>query len=182
MLKTQLSVDYSTSLNLKVLRLYDTSHYCLQDTIENYLLEVLPANSKKWVTFHVEKGFSMALNSSNLRYHVISEEAQLLELPDGIYEFKLSYKPNILNVCQFYHMRITDLVGKIKTERKKLLEDQCSLSREEFWKSLHILRDIEDFATSAQYMVEECLDKQKGLEAYKWAVKRLEDYTNECKC
>jgi hypothetical protein len=177
-----LSIEVSTGLNPKVMRVFDTSFYYADESIENYLVEVLPVNKEKWVTFYVKKGFSLVLNSSNLRYKVVSDHDQLVPLPDGIYELKLSYKPNAFTVCGFIHFRITTLLSSIQKERTKLLADKCSLERREYLLNRDRLRDIEEYVQSAQWIVEEDGDKEKGKELYEYAKKLLEQYSNECQC
>lgn len=182
MVKTELSLEVSNSPNLKVMRLFDTSHYCPDEIIENYLVEVLPVNKTVWVTFNVAKRFSLALNSSNLRYKKASDEEHLIELQDGIYEIKQSFKPNLFTFSHYYHMRTTELSNKLQIQRTKLLSTQCSISRDEYFKERDKLRDIEEFITAAKWMVEECNDKEKGKELYEFSRKLLEKYTNDCKC
>lgn len=164
------------------MRLFDTSYYCPDETIENYLIEVLPVGKNTWVSFHVAKRFSLALNSANLRYKKASDEEHLIELPDGIYEIKQSIKPNLFTFSHFYHMRTTDLSNKLQIQRTKLLSNQCSISREEYFVERDKLRDIEEFITASKWMVEECNDKEKGKEIYEFSKKLLEQYASKCKC
>lgn len=182
MLKTHLSLDVSCSGNPNVLRLFDTSHYCQDEDIDNLLLEVLPVNGTRWITFPVAKRFSLALNSSNLRYSVVSDTDDLAGLLDGVYEFKLSYTPNSLTVKQFYHFRVVALQTRLREQRAKLFQKECKLSREEFYQNVHRLRDIEDYLDAARYTVEEESDKAKGIELYQWADTLLKDYSHECQC
>lgn len=182
MLKSELSLEVSQALNPKVMRLFDTSHYCNNEVVENYLIEVLPVNKTTWITFHVQKGFSLVLNSSNLRYRKTDDYAGLVELPDGIYEFKQSFKPNIFTVQQYYHFRTTSLENVVKSERAKLIAEECKISKEDYVKNRESLNEIEEYAHAAKWLVEECLDKKKGIEMYKWAEKLLEYYKNACKC
>lgn len=178
----ELYIEVSNYLNPKVMRVFDTSHYCGDDLIENYLIEVLPVNKTTWVTFHVLKNFSLVLNASNLLYKKVSDVTDLQDLPDGIYEFKQSYKPNIYTVQLYYHLRTVDIKTNLRKEWDKLLDDECKLSREEFYTNRDKLRDIEEYLDAAKYKVEECLEKVEGKELYDWAVKLLEQYTNECQC
>jgi len=164
------------------MRVYDTSHYCDEESIENYLIEVLPVNKSNWITFHVQRNFSLALNSSNLGYKKVTDFAYLQDLPDGIYEIKQSYKPNIHTVQHYYHLRITELKNKLRSEWDTLLKDECKLSREEFYTNRDKLREIDEYLMAAKYEVEDCHDKVKGKELYSWASKLLEQYTNECQC
>lgn len=181
-MNTELSIDVSNCLNPKVIRLFDTSHYHPDLIVDNYLVEVLPVNKSSWVTFNVAKYFSLVLNSSNLRYKKANDESCLIDLVDGIYEIKQSYKPNLFTVNHFYHLRITMLVRRINSEKEKLFGEKCQLTNEEFITQRDKLRDIEEYAWAAKWQVEECHDKKKGKEMYEFASKQLENYSNECKC
>lgn len=181
MAKHDLSLEVSDSCNPKVLRIYDTSRYT-EETVENYLVEVLPPQKSAFVPFYVQKGFSIATNSSSLKYRIVNDVDELRNLPDGIYEIKQSYKPNLQTIVIFYHLRTVELRLKIKAEWNKLLKDECKLSREEFFKNRDKLREIDEYAAAAKYSVEECHDKKNGKEMYEWALKLLEQYSNECKC
>jgi len=181
-IKSELSLEVSNSAAPKVMRLVDTSHYCDDETIENYLIEVLPVNKSTWVSFNVTKNFSLALNSSNLRYKKASEASKLIALPDGIYEIKQSIKPNIHTLVHFYHFRTVELLNKIKSERDDLLSNKCNISRTEYLQNRDKLRDIMEYADAAKWMVEECGKKVEGKELYEFATTLLEQYTNECQC
>lgn len=181
MAKTELSIDVSEFCNPKVLRIFDTSNYC-EDIIENYLIEILAPQKTSWVTFFVQKNFSLATNSSSLNYKKVSDIADLSDLPDGIYEIKQSYKPNIRTVNHFYHLRTVELRLKVKAEWDKLIDDKCDISREEFFENRDRLREIDEYLLAAKYKVEECHDKKEGKEIYEFASKLLETYTNECQC
>lgn len=177
----ELYLEVSDTPNIKVLRVFDTSQFC-DDPIDNYLIEVLPVNKSKWLTFHVQKGFTLALNSSSLGYRKVSTESELRDLPDGIYEFKQSYNPNIHTVEHFHHLRVVELRKKIRAEWDKLVDNTCKISQEEFEKNRDKLRDIEEYILAAKYKVEECSQKKEGKELYEWATKLLEIYSNECQC
>lgn len=182
MINTELSVEVSNGTNPKVMRLYDTSHYYVDQITENYIIEVLPVNKEKWVHFYVRPKFSLVLNSSNLLYNVVCNHEELIPLPDGIYEIKQSHKPNILTVNHFYHFRVTELMNNIGSERSKLYSDKCSLSKFEYIRHRDTLRDIQEYVNGAKWAVEECHDRQQGKEMYEFAKKQLEHYTNECQC
>jgi len=181
-LKSELSIEASSTFNRKVLRIFDTSHYCKNEDIENYLIEVLPVNKTVWLTFHVQKGFSLVLNSSNLGYNRASSIGELLFLPDGIYEIKQSFNPNTHTANFYYHLRTTEINLKISNERDKLYSNKCNLSNEDFNKNMSELDNIEGYVKAAKFKVEEKLEKNEGIELYKWAEKLLEKYTNECQC
>ncbi len=164
------------------MRLFDTSHYCDDDALMNYLIEVLPVNKDKWVTFHVQKNFSLALNSSNLGYRKVADVSELRELPDGIYEFMQSYKPNQATLQHYFHLRVTNLRHKLSIQWSNLMHDTCKISRQEFHDQREKLREIDEYIMAAKYKVEECNEKKEGKDLYEWGIKLLERYTNECQC
>ena len=178
----KLSLDISNSLNPKVLRIFDTSYSPTGESLENYMIEILPVQKSNWITFLVMRGFSLAVNSSSLQYKSVSHSDDLRDLPDGIYEIKQSYKPNIHTLIHYYHLRIVSLKRKIASEWDKLVGETCKLSREEYNKNRDSLREIDEFLLAAKWKVEECAEKKQGKELYEWAEKLLEQYTNECSC
>lgn len=178
----ELFLEVSDGTNPKVLRIFDTSHYCDDTVLENYIVEILPVNKSTWRPFFVQKGFSLVLNSSNLAYKKVADTDGLISLPDGIYEIKQSYKPNIYTIQHYLHLRTTDLRKKIRSEWNKLVDKTCKLTESEFQTNRDKLREIEEFLLAAKFKVEDCHEKTQGKELYDWAVKLLEQYTNECQC
>lgn len=182
MMKSELSLEVSNVLKPKCMRVYDTSYYCPEEVIENYLIEVLPVNKATWVTYVVKKSFSLVLNSATLRYTKGGSVHQLVDLPDGIYEFKMSIKPNSSTIHHYYHLRTVLLERKLQSEYSKLLEEKCDLSKADYHANKLRLRDIEEYIRAAKWAVEECHDKSRGKELYEFAESLLKRYTNECKC
>lgn len=182
MIKTELSLEVSDNSTLKVVRVFDTSSYCEDEVVDNYLIEVLPPLKSTWVNFHVAKYFSLVLNSSNLQYRKVDNVGALSDLPDGIYELKQSFRPNINTVVHFYHFRTTELKHKLKTAWDKLNCDECKITRAEYILNRDRLREIDEFLLGAKYRTEDCLDKKRGKELYDFAVRLLNQYNNECQC
>lgn len=178
----ELSLEVASTTNCKVMRLYDTSNYCDDAALSNYIVEVLAPTKSKWAQFHVVKEFSLVLNSSSVLFQKVTDKTQLVDMPDGIYEIKQSYKPNIHTLVHFYHMRVCILSNKLQAEFCKLICDECKLSREEFYRERDKLREIEEYISASKYMVEEKLKKAEGKELYQFAEKLLEDYGKQCKC
>lgn len=164
------------------MRIFDTSSYCTGESVENFLVEVLPPSKTKSTPFHVLKGFSLVLNSSNLGYKKAKDTGELLDLHDGIYELTQSHKPNIHTLTKFYHLRVVALVRKVRKQWAKLIDKECKLSRDDFFSSRDKLREIDEYVLAAKYQVEEQGDKKKGKETYDFAQKLLEQYSYECKC
>jgi len=177
----ELSLEVSRSCNCKVIRIFDTSKYCGTD-IENYLIEVQSPTISKWATFHVLKGFSLVLNSSSILFQQVPDSSKLVDLPDGIYDIKQSYKPNIDTLVHYYHLRTCSLRSKIRSEWVKLLSKECRISRNEFYDNRDKLREIDEYIMGAEFLVEEKLKKREGKEMYSFAEKLLEDYGKQCRC
>lgn len=164
------------------MRLFDTSKYCEDDTIENYLIEVLPVNKSTWVTFHVKKDFSLTLNSSNLGYKKVSDVAYLVDLPDGVYEIKQSYKPNIHTLGHYYHLRTTGLTMKYVEMLCRHFDNECKKEERVYnEETLHLVK-IKQYIDAAEYMVSEKHEKDCGIRFYNQAVELIKQFEHECGC
>lgn len=180
--RTELSLEVSKTHNLKTMRLFDTSKYCDEDVIENYLIEVLPVNKSKWVVFYVQKNFSLALNSSNLGYKKVNDLNDLVDLPDGIYEIKQSYKPNIHTLVHYYHLRTTALTLKYVELLCSHFNEECKKDERVYMAEAQHLIKIKQYIEAAEYMVSEKHDKECGIRLYNQAVELIKQFENECGC
>ena len=181
MIKSELSIDISKTHSLKTMRIFDTSSYC-DDVIENYLLEVLPVNKSTWITFHIQKEFSLVLNSSNLGYKKVSDSSQLIDLPDGIYEIKQSYKPNIHTISHYYHLRTTALNFKYVELLCNHFNNECKKEERIYMDEAQHLIKIKQYIEAAEYIVSEKHDKECGIKLYNQAVELIKQFENECGC
>lgn len=164
------------------MRLFDTSHYCDGEEIENYLIEVLPVNKSTWVTFNVSKTFSLALNSSSLQYKKVNNQKDLADLPDGIYEIKQSYKPNIQTVVHYYHLRTVEVTLKYMELLCKHFEEECKKDKRSYSEEADKLNSIRDYITAAEYSANDKHDKKAGIKYYNKAVDLINEFENECAC
>ncbi len=164
------------------MRLFDTSHYCEGEKIENYLIEVLPVNKSTWVTFYVEKNFSLTLNSSNLRYRKVNDTKDLGDLPDGIYEIKQSYKPNALVVGHYYHLRTVELTLKYLELLCRHFEGECKKDTRSYSKDAERLNDIRDYITAAEYSANDKHNKKDAIKYYNKAIDLINEFENDCNC
>lgn len=180
--RTELSLDISKTHNLKTMRLFDTSKYCEEDVIENYLIEVLPVNKSSWVTFHVKKNFSLTLNSSNLLYKKVNDSALLTDIPDGIYEIKQSYKPNIHTLAHYYHLRTTALTLKYVELLCNHFSNECKKDERTYNAEALELMKIKQYIEAAEYAVGENHDKTTGIIYYNEAIELIKRFENECGC
>lgn len=181
-MNTQLFLSTPTKwFNLKTLKLEDTSNYCGEE-IRNYIIEVLPVNRDTWVTFHVQKEFDLILNSSNLGYKKASESADLVDLPDGIYEFKQSYKPNIHTMAKYYHMRTVAIDMKYGELLCAHFQEECKKDERVFNQETIHLAKIRQYIDGAQYAVAIKHDKEDGIKFYNQAVELIQQFENDCGC
>lgn len=181
-MNNKLSLEVSDSNNLKVIRIFDTSNYCTDDVIENYLIEVLPVNKDSWITFHVQKNFSLALNSSSLQYNKVSSESDLIDLADGIYEIKQSYKPNIHTVCHYYHLRTTSLNIKYLELLCTHFNEECSKDKSTYINEIKQLTKIKQYIDAAKYLVDYKHNKECGVRLYNQAVELTKIFEDGCGC
>lgn len=180
--KTDLSMEISKDNNPKVIRLFDTSSYGEGEKINNYLIEVLPVNKTSWVTFVISEGFSLVLNSSNLRYHRVSSSTDLVELPDGIYEFKQSYKPNVHTVVHFYYLRTVKVTSEYLKLLNKHFSAECRRDKRDFVEDTNKLTKIKQYIDAAEFAVSDMHDKEIGLKYYNYALDLIKKFDNECNC
>lgn len=164
------------------MRIFDTSKYCDDVTIENYLIEVLPVNKSKWLTFHVKKDFSLVLNSSSLGYKKVSDVSYLVDMPDGIYEIKQSYKPNIDTLAHYYHLRTTALNLKYVEVLCKHFSRECKKEERVYNEETLLLTRIKQYIDAAEYMVSEQHEKECGIRFYNQATELIKRFENECGC
>ena len=179
----ELSLEVSQEINTKTMRLFDTSNYCEGVDVDNYIVEVLPVGRSVWIPFYVQKNFSITLNSSNLRYRKVTSDADLLDLPDGIYEIKQSYKPNIQTIVKFYHFREISLTLKYIEKLCQHFSKRCDLTAKQFEDITEQLTLVRHYIDAAKYEVEIYHNKEQGIEYYNTAVallKKLDE--NGCGC
>lgn len=182
-MNTELFIDIPHKpFNLKTLLIYDSSNYCDGEDISNYLIEILPVNKTSWITFYVQKDFRLVLNSSNLRYKRVDAKNQLIDLPDGIYEIKQSYKPNIQTLSHYYHLRTTAVDLKYTELLCSHFSDECKKNERTFNEEGRHLIKIRQYIDAAIYVVSEEHDKEKGIRFYNQAVELIKQYENECAC
>ncbi len=180
--RTELSLEVSKTHNLKSMRIFDTSKYCDDDTITNYLIEILPVNKSRWVTFHVQKEFSLAVNSSSLGYKKVSDVNYLVDLPDGIYEIKQSYKPNIDTLAHYYHLRTAAISLKYIELLCKHFGRECRKEERVYNEETLQLTKIRQYIDAAEYMVSEKHEKECGIRFYNQAAELIKQFENECGC
>lgn len=175
-----LTIDISRKTSTKALRIKDTSFYSRD--VENMLLEILAPTASVWRTFKVIPRFDFIANSVSLGLANHHSSGEIPDLPDGVYQIKVSVKPNFATHQEFYHLRINALTLEWEKELCKLYSEQCSLTKKEFEESKRKLLDIHFDLLAAVSKVEICHKRKEGLNLYTKAKDDLKKYRNECGC
>jgi len=178
----ELSLDVAKTYNLKTMRLVDTSKYCEGIDVDNYLIEILPVNKKDWAVFHVHKDFNLTVNSASLGYHKVSKSAQLLDLPDGIYEIKQSHKPNSGTVVHFLHMRLVMINLKYVENIGNHFSNKCTTDPHQYELDSQKLIKVKQYIDGSEYSVEVLHDKVQGINFYNKAIGLLDEFDKQCGC
>lgn len=177
---TELYLEFPDTGNVKTLRVTDGSYYNHKIKVECPILEVTPPGYSSAVSFNVTKGFSTVLNSSNLNISKVNAYSKLQPLPDGVYKFKYSIKPNELLWIEYQHLRINAFMKDYNTELCALKLQACEPDNETSLK-LKKLREIRSYMEAAKIEVDECGNKIRGMELYEYAKKLLNKFqTSDC--
>jgi hypothetical protein len=177
---TELFLTVIPDTNVKTIIVKDTGFYEDKNSVENLLFEILSPSSSKWVNYKVNPEFIFVLNASNLRLCTISELTKLPNLDDGIYEFKISYKPNFGTHKLFYHLNTKNLLKQYWDEVENLYSKQCSITKRDFEFSRDLLIGLKMDLDAAKWIVEEKHKKKEGLELYNRVKEDLKKYKDGC--
>lgn len=167
------------STDCKFLRLFDSSYYNPEITIENGILEITPPGMSCAVFFDVKPCFHITLNSSNLKIVPAKKQTDLVCLPDGVYKFKYSVNPNCLTAVEYDFLRNTKQTSDIHKAICALYEKRCDLTKRCFEQLREEIIWIKDLSEAAKYKVDECGDSYAGIDMYNEANRLLSDF-NSC--
>lgn len=84
--------------NPKTIVFVDASQY--METPERPLLEIIPPGYNKYFLVNVQAGKVNTFNSSTIGFHTVLNQSELIDLPDGIWEYK--YK-----ICPYKYVYVT---------------------------------------------------------------------------
>lgn len=158
----------------KVLKLTDTSTYNPELEVDNAVLEVTPPGFSCSVAFTVDKGFNIVLNSSTLKIAPAVIQADLIDLPDGIYFYKYSIKPNNQLFVEYSALRQCALLQKYYHEVCILFSEREKVTRKVFEDNRRELIWIKELIDASKYKVEECGQEDAGIEMYNEANRLLD--------
>lgn len=158
----------------KVIKLIDTSSYNTDIPVENGVLEVTPPGFSCPVTFTVDQGFSIVINSGTLHIAPAVTQEDLIDLSDGVYHYKYSIKPNDKVFVEYSAMRNCALLQKYYYRICTLFSDRDRITRKEFEETRRHLIWIKELIDASKYKVEECGDEVAGIDMYNEANRLLD--------
>jgi hypothetical protein len=174
---TEFIIKIEKDFNPKILDIRDYSFYEDCDGPDNLLIEILAPNKNKWITYPIVKNKGFVANSVNLKM-----SSFLQVLPDGIYEIKLSHKPNFATQQLFYHFNTKLLKKDYYDKLSELYDDRCEITNRQFEENRYKLLMIEMDFEALEYMTEINHEKEKAKELYEKIKEDLKKYGNECGC
>lgn len=173
-----LSLEVPTVMNTCILSINDASIYASNVPITCPTLNVTVPGYSYSIQLDVVENFSAILTACDLQIQVIGCGEQYGELPDGIYIIKYSVSPNDLVYVEYNHLRITKALNRYNVALCNLDLAACEPPAK-VQERLEKLRMIRMYLDAAKAKVEFCLEPQKGMTLYNYAIKLLNKF--DCK-
>lgn len=146
MSKTNLSLLFFDSPDLKVIYTQDVSWYNPDVIVETPLLEIIPPNYSTVYTVVYPVSKLIVVNSNSFNWSNSSDYNKLTTLPDGLWTFTQSIKPNNLIKKNHYYFRITKLKQEIiKMVSEKLSSDSVYCNPNSVW-----YREVHDMLSNLE--------------------------------
>lgn len=180
-----LSLEVPTVMNPCILKMFDTSIYTplIPITCPTFNITVPGFAYSNEITGAAMTTFvadsHITLTACDLQLQTVDCGTKFVNIPDGIYIIKYSVSPNDTVYVEYNHLRITQALikyNKILCDVDVAACDPPFIIKEK----LEALRLIFMYLQSAKSKVETCLEPQKGMSLYNYALKLLNklDCTN----
>lgn len=173
-----LSLEVPTVMNSCILSINDTSVYSDLVPITCPTLNVTVPGFAHSNQFTVTPGFSNIYTACDLQLQSQPCGDVYASLPDGIYIIKYSVSPNEVVYVEYNHLRITQALIRYNKALCDLDLAACEPPKK-VQERLERLRMIRMYLDAAKAKVEFCLEPQKGMSLYNYAIKLLNKF--ECK-
>jgi GH15 family glucan-1,4-alpha-glucosidase len=174
---TEFIIKFEKDFNPKIIDIKDYTLYGDCDGPENLLLEILAPTKNKWITYPIVANKGFIVNSVNLKL-----SSTLQNLPDGIYEVKISHKPNFATQSLYYYFHVKNLRVDYYDKLTELYDERCEITKREFEENRQKLLMIDMDFLALEYMTEINHEKEKAKELYDKIKEDLKKYGNECGC
>jgi len=167
-----LSLEVPTVMNPTVLNIIDISVYSDIVPLTCATLNVTVPGFSHSVQIDVIPGFAEILTACDLQLQTVNCGSQYVDIPDGVYIIKYSVSPNDIVYVEYNHLRITKALIKYN----KILCDVDIAACDppaKIKQKLQELRLIRMYLEAAKAKVEYCLEPDKGMTLYNYALKLL---------
>ena len=175
--KHQLSLELPDSNNIKVLRIFDTSIYSSDLSVDCGTLSIISPGYNLPVNIEVVPNFNLVLTACTLGIQSSGCEDASLPLPDGIYTIRYSVSPNSSVYVEYYHLRVTQTANRYYNLLCDVEMSACEPAPD-VKEQLNELRLIKSFIDAAKSKVEYCHELEAGMELIVYAKKRLDRITD----
>jgi len=169
-----LSLEAPDTRNKCILRIEDTSIYSPDLPVTCPILQITVPGFNLPVTItDITQGFNLNLTACDLDLQTQNCGTSFSNLPDGIYIIRYSIAPNDYVHVEYNHLRVTCALEKIAEILCALDIAACepSFKIKEKLKELNL---IEMMIKAAKASVEYCHNPKKGMDIYRYALKRLD--------
>lgn len=175
----RLSLEVINVSNPQILKIMDLSIYtALIPVVCPQLLITAPGfqYSASIPEDMLTKGFSLNLTACNLDLQTSNCDSEMNEIPDGIYAIRYAVSPHEYVFVDYNHLRITKALKDLTQLYCDLDLADClpSKDKEDKLKKLRLIRGMLD---AAKAKVEDCLESEKGMTIYNYALKLIEKET-----
>ena len=177
--KHHLSLEVPDTNNVKVLRLFDTSQYAEDLTVDCGTLRITSPGFNLPVVIDVLPHFNLVINACSLGLQRSGCGNTAESLPDGIYVINYSVSPNTSVFVEYNHLRTVQITNKYNNIMANLELAACEPDADVKAK-LDELRLIKSFIDAAKIKVEYGHEPQEGIGLLTYAQKRLSKLSSEC--
>lgn len=169
----KLSLEAPDTLNLCVLRLYDTSIYSSDISVKCPLLQITPPGfSEAFNIDNIQAEFIKNLTACDLKIQSSNCGTVFNNLADGIYIIKYSVSPNDTVYVEYNHLRTTRALIRIREILCELDVANCEPS-DITKEKLRKISEIQGYFLAAKAKVEYCGEPKKGMDLYNYAFAQL---------
>ena len=167
-----LSLEVPTVMNPTVLNIIDISVYSDIVPLTCATLNITVPGFAYSNQIDVTPGFIKTLVGCDLQLQTTNCGTQNVDLPDGVYIIKYSVSPNDIVYVEYNHLRITKALIKYNEILCNVDIAACDPSAK-IKQKLQELRLIRMYLDAAKAKVEYCLEPDKGMTLYNYALKLL---------
>jgi hypothetical protein len=167
-----LSLEVPTVMNPTVLNIIDISVYSDIVPLTCATLNITVPGFAYSNQIDVIPGFITTLVGCDLQLQTTNCGTQNVDLPDGVYIIKYSVSPNDIVYVEYNHLRITKALIKYNEILCNVDIAACDPPAR-IKQKLQELRLIRMYLDAAKAKVEYCLEPDKGMTLYNYALKLL---------